>query len=79
LHSLPDYLDTLNPMLPNYLDKSLPEYRETEHEVRGLEGRYVECLARGLRSATGSGIKFVGLCDQDMLACQEALPPGDPP
>ncbi|MBU6401248.1 MAG: hypothetical protein KGS61_13105, partial [Verrucomicrobia bacterium] len=28
---LPDYLDTLNPMLPNYLDKSLPEYRETEH------------------------------------------------
>ena len=45
-------------------------------EVRGLEGRYDECRARAASGTTGSGVKFLGLSDEDMLACQEALPPG---
>jgi hypothetical protein len=43
-------------------------------EVQGLEGRYGECKIRAIPSATASGISFAGLSDQDMLACQEALP-----
>ncbi|MBM3833649.1 MAG: hypothetical protein FJ403_10335 [Verrucomicrobia bacterium] len=43
-------------------------------DVRGLEGRYFECQKRGLTSSTGTGVKFTGLSDEDMLTCQEALP-----
>ena len=46
-------------------------------DVRGLEGRYAESRDRGAPSATGTGVKFIALSDEDMLACQEALPPGE--
>ncbi|MHC1768557.1 MAG: hypothetical protein AB9869_30480 [Verrucomicrobiia bacterium] len=46
-------------------------------DVRGLEGRYAECKARGIPSQTGAGIAFTGLSDLDMLTCQEALPPAE--
>ncbi len=46
-------------------------------DVRGLEGRYQDCKARGVRSQTAAGIPFTGLSDRDMLACQEALPGGE--
>ena len=46
-------------------------------EVRGLEGRYLECRARGVSTTTAAGVPFVGLSDEDMLACQEALPPSE--
>ena len=46
-------------------------------EVRGLEGRYLECKVRAIRGCTATGIPFTGLSDQDMLACQEALPPAE--
>jgi hypothetical protein len=45
--------------------------------VRGLEGRYLECKTRGVRAITATGIQFIGLSDEDMLACQEALPAGE--
>ncbi len=45
-------------------------------DVLGLEGRYTECRTRSVPAQTASGIRFDGLCDEDMLACQEALPPG---
>jgi hypothetical protein len=43
-------------------------------DVRGLEGRFLECKGRGVRGQTATGIQFTGLSDEDMLACQEALP-----
>ena len=43
-------------------------------DVRGLEGRYLDCKGRGARSHTATGIEFTGLSDEDMLACQDALP-----
>jgi hypothetical protein len=43
-------------------------------DVRGLEGRYLDCQGRGVRARTAGGIQFTGLSDEDMLACQEALP-----
>lgn len=43
-------------------------------DVRGLEGQYRECKARGISTATASGVPFTGLSDRDMLTCQEALP-----
>ena len=43
-------------------------------DVRGLEGRYLDCKDRGVRARTAAGIEFTGLSDEDMLACQEALP-----
>lgn len=46
-------------------------------EVRGLEGQYEECRARGLHTQTAAGVSFIGLSDRDMLVCQEALPPGE--
>lgn len=46
-------------------------------DVLGLEGRYSECKARGVRAQTANGIPFPALGDEDMLACQEALPPGE--
>ena len=44
-------------------------------DVHGLEGCYVPCSERGVPSTTGTGVKFLALSDEDMLACQEALPP----
>jgi hypothetical protein len=46
-------------------------------DVLGLEGRYAECKARAVAARTASAIPFHALCDEDMLACQEALPPGE--
>ena len=46
-------------------------------DLRGLEGRYLECKQRSVKSQTAAGIAFNGLSDEDMLACQEALPPGE--
>ncbi len=43
-------------------------------EVRGLEGRYAECKGRAVASQTATGVNFQGLSDEDMLACQDALP-----
>lgn len=43
-------------------------------QVRGLEGRYEECKARSLSTSTAAGVAFTSLSDEDMLACQEALP-----
>ena len=43
-------------------------------EVRGLEGQYAECLARSSRIKLPGGVEFNSLSDQDMLACQLALP-----
>ncbi len=45
--------------------------------VLGLQGRYAESKARSIPAHTASGIGFHGLCDEDMLACQEALQPGE--
>ena len=45
--------------------------------VRGLEGRYEECRAAALPSVTTNGVRYFALCDAHMLACQEALPPGE--
>ena len=44
-------------------------------EVLGLEGRFAACRAAGIPTITASGVRFIGLNDQDMLRCQEALPP----
>ena len=46
-------------------------------EVRGLEGRYSECRDRSMSTTTSAGIPFLGLSDEDMLTCQEVLPPAD--
>jgi hypothetical protein len=46
-------------------------------EVRGLEGRYLECKGRSVLARTATGMAFAGLADEDMLACQLALPPGE--
>ena len=46
-------------------------------EVRGLEGRYRESKAKGVLTKTAAGVSFAGLSDEDMLACQDALPPGE--
>jgi len=46
-------------------------------DVRGLEGRYLACQAHSISGQTAAGIAFKGLSDEDMLACQEALPPGE--
>ena len=43
-------------------------------DVRGLEGRYQECLDRAAKAATAAGCAFLGLSDTDMLRSQEALP-----
>ena len=36
-----------------------------------------ECRARALPGKTATGIPFRGVSDQDMLTCQEALPPSE--
>jgi len=43
-------------------------------EVRGLEGQYEACRDRAASSVTAHGIAYLSLSDQDMLACQLALP-----
>ena len=43
-------------------------------ELRGLEGQYETCLARSHPTLTAGGIPYRSLSDQDMLACQLALP-----
>jgi hypothetical protein len=42
--------------------------------VRGLENQYESCRARSTREKTRTGVSFQSLSDQDMLACQLALP-----
>ena len=46
-------------------------------EVRGLEGQFAACKARSVRAETAAGVACPSLCDRDMLACQEALPPNE--
>jgi hypothetical protein len=46
-------------------------------EVKGLEGEFEDAFHRGIPSRTPSGIPYVGLSDEDMLRCQEALDPSD--
>lgn len=41
--------------------------------VPGLES-WPACRQRAIESATAAGTPYVGLCDADMLAAQEALP-----
>ena len=43
-------------------------------EVTGLEGQYADCRARCSPCQTSSGIPYLSLSNQDMLACQMALP-----
>lgn len=43
-------------------------------DVCGLEGQYAACRARAVPSKTAAGVAFLGLSDEDMLRCQEALP-----
>jgi hypothetical protein len=45
-------------------------------EVRGLEGKFEECFSRAIPEETGSGVRYHGLADIDMLRCQEVLPEG---
>ncbi|MDR2463003.1 MAG: hypothetical protein LBD30_04395 [Verrucomicrobiales bacterium] len=42
-------------------------------ELKGLEGRYDECVAASVPSVTVSGAAYRGLNDSDMLRCQLAL------
>jgi hypothetical protein len=46
-------------------------------EVRGLENVYGACRDRSIASRTATGVAFQALSDEDMLACQEALPPDE--
>jgi hypothetical protein len=43
-------------------------------EVAGLEGQYDICRDRCSECRTSSGIPYASLSNQDMLACQMALP-----
>jgi hypothetical protein len=43
-------------------------------EVAGLEGQYDTCRDRCSECRTPSGIPYASLSNQDMLACQMALP-----
>lgn len=42
--------------------------------VKGLHS-WAECNARAHAGRTAGGVPYRGLCDEDMLACQLALPP----
>jgi hypothetical protein len=44
--------------------------------VKGLPS-WVDCNARAHAGRTAAGVPYRGLCDEDMLACQLALPPAD--
>ena len=41
--------------------------------VKGLEGKYAECVAEARRAKTAGGAPYVGLSDRHMLISQEAL------
>jgi hypothetical protein len=43
-------------------------------DVRGLEGQFEACHQRARIQKTASGIPYRSLSDEDMLACQLALP-----
>jgi hypothetical protein len=45
-------------------------------DVKGLENQYQHCKQRAISSKTASGVQFLGLSDEDMLASQTALPTG---
>lgn len=45
-------------------------------DLAGLEGQYDECHARSTVCETATGFPYRSLADQDMLACQMALPVG---
>jgi hypothetical protein len=45
-------------------------------EVAGLEGQYDACRDRCSECRTASGTPYASLSNQDMLACQMALPEG---
>jgi hypothetical protein len=45
-------------------------------DVFGLEGRFDECHARAVATRTPDRTPFMSLADEDMLRCQESLPPG---
>ncbi len=45
-------------------------------EVAGLEGQYDNCRSRSSERHTATGFPYVSLSNQDMLACQMALPEG---
>jgi hypothetical protein len=58
LNSLPDYLDNLCPLLPNYHDHTLPDYREAEQYsltegdvafIIGLTTETIDEITRELR------------------------------
>jgi hypothetical protein len=44
--------------------------------VEGLVDGFEECYQRAVHEKTGGGVPFMGLADEDMLRCQEALPEG---
>lgn len=44
--------------------------------VKGLPS-WADCNARACTGRTAGGAPYRGLCDEDMLACQLALPPAD--
>ena len=44
--------------------------------VKGLSS-WADCHARAYAGRTAGGVPYRGLCDEDMLACQLALPPAD--
>lgn len=44
--------------------------------VRGLES-WAACRGRAIEGQTAGGVAYLGLADEDMLACQEALPEGE--
>jgi hypothetical protein len=44
--------------------------------VPGLDA-WTTCRRRAITGATANGTPYVGLCDADMLAAQEALPPNE--
>ena len=43
-------------------------------ELRGLEDQYDQCHRAASRMHTATGVPFMSLSDEHMLACQEALP-----
>ena len=49
LNSLPDYPDNLCPLLPNYHDNTLPDYREAEHYCRNGVREYLVWLVAEAR------------------------------
>src|SRR5687768_445591 len=46
-------------------------------DVRGLEGKYVECRDRAISGQTANSIPFLALSDSDMLQTQLVLEPAE--